>query len=82
MELEGGAERGEMSRRETERPVEECWMSLIRLGKISQLYDLWGKTLISSLPSFLVRYSDILYCERMVATGILAAKKNDIRFVF
>ena len=30
-------------------------MLLIRLGKISQLYGLWWRTLISSLSSFLSR---------------------------
>lgn len=42
---------GEMSRREGE--TEKRWMLLIRLGKISQLYGLWRRTLISSLSSFL-----------------------------
>lgn len=37
------------------RKREGRWMSLIRLGKISQLYGVWGRALISrvSLPFFL-----------------------------
>lgn len=44
---------------------EERWMLLIRFGKISQLYGLWERTLISSLSSFLfLSLYIIAFCDR------------------